>query len=1277
VKTVSRTLQLVIAVLVIVVGLGVASVRVMFPNADRYRDDLEGWLAGVAGQPVAIGSLEAEWHGWGPEFRITDLKLREPTQRGKDGGVNAHFESATVSVDVLASLLGGKLRPRHIRMGDVSLRVTQAAGARAPDAGPDAELEQHGLALLDWLLAQYRLGLDATRVEFADIRVAGEPLTLTNVHLMVRNEGAAHAIEASVDVPGAQNGAVSARARISGDPGSSDWSGDIAIDVAGLNVACLEAWPYPLGSDALAGRLTLRLDSRWSKGALVEAEGGVSVRDMRVASAAGTLGPLSGEALVDVSRRTDGWRLQLQRARGGFLSFRDPTPIATLHYAGTPSKPEARLSAAIPELDIAALVPLLPIALDASDEVWRQAMQAQPSGRIRDLAVSVESDADGEWDIAVAGELHDAGNRSSGPLPALSGVDGAFDHDATGTRVRFADGRIHASLADFFPEPLTGEKLRGELLLSGNDSERRLVLSDLGFVTPDVTLRATGELLWQGDDPVPFVDLALGFTDGDLERLEYFVPTSIFGPKVDAWLTRGFPRGELTAGTVQMRGRPPRRLRRDSDFSVTVHASVRDTTVDYWDGWPRAERVAGNVHIADWRIVSDVSEGYFFGARIRPSQWTIPDIFAAKPAFEWRTRIDGTTGDAIRYLRESPLRNRLRALVDNVEAGGDASLTLDLAVPLKGGGRPRVSGNLEIAGNTLAVPSFDEGFTDIAGRIAFDQDGMRAEDLTSTYLGRTVTASIESAAEGGGHTRARIAGTADAAYLARHLHNAGLLASADLDAMPILARLDGETAWEATVDVLDKADDGRTPVVLRVDSNLEGATLAFPAPFTKDADATLPVTVEARFADAAHREMHLSLGQWASGIFDLSAGDDGYRLQRGAVHLGGGPATLPDVRRLSVTGHLPRGDLGEWSALVSNTLKGARGDDALPTRVDLSVDRLAMLGAEFADVRIAAYDEPDGGWRASVTGTDLDGEVRVPADRQQPIVANFDRLAWTPVPGDDAEPPDPRDLPPVRFTCRQCAYEDIPFRDVELVSSKTEDGLRIESLRLSNEGFQARANGDWTYDPQRGQRTRLDVQLSSEDLGKLLASLGHKGGATRGGVTDVSLAASWDGPPSEFDLEHLDGVMHFRAGEGTLTDVGRGTAGRLFGLLVVPDLPRRLKGDFSDLFEDGFVYKQIEGTFNIERGNAYTNDLTLDGSMARINIAGRTGLVAEDYDQLITVTPKLSDSLPLMPIWLLEKTFRKEVFDKLFAYQYTITGSWDEPSVTRVKIEHDLSSDRS
>ena len=1272
-KTVSRTLQLVIAALVITVGLSVAALRVLIPNADHYRGDLEIWLAGIAGQPVAIGSLEAEWRGWQPEFHIKDLKLRDPAQLGKDGAVNAHFESATVTVDVLASLLSAQLRPRDIRVGDVSLRVNEAVEA----VDPDTAFDQHLLALLEWLLSQDRLRLAATRVELSDLRVAGEPLTFTNLHLVVRNDGASHTIEAAVAIPGDHNGAISASATVEGDPTSSNWSGDIALDVDELNVATLESWRYRLGKPDVAGRVSLSLDSRWQDGVLIGANGDLTVSDMRIASAGGTLGPLDAEVLVNVLGDDGDWRLRLLHPRAGFLNFREPTPLATVRYARGPSRPAATLSANIEALDIADLVPLLPMALQAPEDLWQQVVDAAPSGQIRDLAIVLARDADGVRETSVTGSFRDVGNRGIGALPALTGVHGEFKHDARGTSVRIAQGSIRAYLPDLFPEPLTGRNLHGELLWSGDDAEQRLTLSGLGFVTPDVTARASGELLWQNDDAVPFVDLSLDFSDGNLARIENFVPTSMFGEKTGAWLDQAFPRGHLSAGTVELRGHPSAKLETESDFSVTVDVTVDDTTVHYLDGWPSVERVAGTVHIAERKLTAEIGEGYFFGSRMRPNGFVVADILAKNPVFDWSTRIDGSSADALRFLRESPLREQFRSLVDNVDADGSASLALHLQVPLARGD-PRIDGTIDLTGNTLSVPSLRKGFTDVAGRVRFDQDGMGGEGVGGTYLGRTVSATIETVGDRGGHTRVRLAGDADAAYVTRHLYNAGLLDSPDGRSMPILTRLEGDAPWEATIDVREQTDAGQAPVVLRVESDLRGAAVTLPAPFGKDADASMALVVEARFADADHRQMHLTLGEWASGIFDLRANAAGYQLARGAVRLGGGPATLPDGSQLSVTGRMPRADLKEWSALVLKPRTDSPSNDPLPTRVDLVIDRLAMLGAEFADVRVQANDNPAGAWRASVSGPDVQGKLLIPADLpEQPVVARFEHLALVPVAADETDGIDPRQLPPVRFTCGRCTYADMQFSDVEMITSRRSDGLSIDSLSLRTDGFEARANGAWTLDDANGQRTRLDVQLRSDDLGKLLASLGHTGRASRGGVTDVNLAATWDGPPSHFDLEKFDGVLRFRTGQGALADVPRGTTGRLLGLLVVPDLPRRLKGDFSDLFEEGFVYKQIEGTFNIEHGNAYTNDLSLDGSLARIDIAGRTGLADEDYDQLITVTPKLSDSLPLIPIWLVEKAIRHKLVNKLFAYQYTITGSWDDPSVNRIVIENEFPSDRS
>ena len=77
----------------------------------------------------------------------------------------------------------------------------------------------------------------------------------------------------------------------------------------------------------------------------------------------------------------------------------------------------------------------------------------------------------------------------------------------------------------------------------------------------------------------------------------------------------------------------------------------------------------------------------------------------------------------------------------------------------------------------------------------------------------------------------------------------------------------------------------------------------------------------------------------------------------------------------------------------------------------------------------------------------------------------------------------------------------------------------------------------------------------------------------------------------------------------------------------------------------------------------------MESDTARLEVVGRTGLVSKDYDQLVTVIPKISSSLPLVPIWIAQKLLDRNVFDKAFAYQYTITGPWEEPAVELVKTE--------
>ena len=102
-----------------------------------------------------------------------------------------------------------------------------------------------------------------------------------------------------------------------------------------------------------------------------------------------------------------------------------------------------------------------------------------------------------------------------------------------------------------------------------------------------------------------------------------------------------------------------------------------------------------------------------------------------------------------------------------------------------------------------------------------------------------------------------------------------------------------------------------------------------------------------------------------------------------------------------------------------------------------------------------------------------------------------------------------------------------------------------------------------------------------------------------GGGPRVRAGCSWPGPPEVSALERLSGRLEISAANGQLTAVEPG-AGRVFSLMSLTHLPRRLALDFNDLTGEGLAFDTLSGTFQLTDGDAYTDNVTLRGSAAEI-----------------------------------------------------------------------------
>ena len=297
------------------------------------------------------------------------------------------------------------------------------------------------------------------------------------------------------------------------------------------------------------------------------------------------------------------------------------------------------------------------------------------------------------------------------------------------------------------------------------------------------------------------------------------------------------------------------------------------------------------------------------------------------------------------------------------------------------------------------------------------------------------------------------------------------------------------------------------------------------------------------------------------------------------------------------------------------------------------------------------------------------------------LEASFTRLKL--VPSARARDPgeiDPRRLPAISITCEHFSYGTSALGALRVRARPGAAGLSLPKISFARPDFSIDAAGSWQAGDS-GRSSRFDIKVRAQDLSKLLKTFGYRAVALEGGRTVFDIHARWPGDPADFQLSRLDGTLDLEISDGRLLDVDQGV-GRIFGLVSLHAIRRLLQLNLVDLFRTGFAYDEIQGKFMIASGNAYTDGLVMQGPSGRVEVAGRTGLATQDYDQVVTVTPALAGSLPAAgaffgpvglgagaAVFLAEQVFTEipERINKMWQRRYKLTGSWNAPVVERIE----------
>lgn len=1258
---------------VLLASVLVTAVRMVLPDIGNYRTEVEAWVSNYMGYPVAIRSMDANWQGWAPNLQLTNIDLLN--QAGTE--TLTHFASANITVDPIASLLARRIVPRQLVISgfDISIeRMENGAivlqGISFGDAPGSASTRGE---LADWLFRQERIRIERGTIQWTDRLHGQEPVLLDKVSLSLRSDGTRLQAEGSTGLPPAFGTSMDFAFDARGNLLTSGWSGDFYLAANNINPDNWYRKYRPGGIDIAGGGADIKLWSRWTGAKLASVQGQIRYRDFvtHVGDARLRVDLLDG-SFSAMSQGTNRWQLglklqQLDTEHGSWPQAEfsiDADRGAGQYVAGFDY---LRLQ------DFAPLLAALPKAEGAGK--WRD---LRATGQLRHGTVAF-----GNGNLIYNLGFHDLSISGAGALPAVKAASGRLRGNLDHARLDLNQDAMTIVLPGATAADLALTGLRGTVIWGRSEAGWMLRTGGLALHSPELSARVSGSITSGTDARGPFVDVTAQAGPADAPAAARYLPLR-GDSTLRKWLDRALVSGQMLSAEMVLRGHlgefpfPGR----EGKFSAIVN--TEDISLDYSDKWPPIDGLTGEMVFEGPQMEMRVSGGRIFSAAIGTTTAHIPDIRAAEKRLHLDGTVAGNNTDLKLFVRQSPLAaDPVLTVVEGGLAAGDFALKLDMSLPLGPGTPAEFTGNLALLGTELGTGLALPPLRQLTGSVDFTRTSAHGSDIKARIFGQSVTLTVAAdRSRPDERPHVTVSGNADDAFIRARIEDfiPGLVTRQP----EFFGRLRGTTDFDVTMSFLKPDENGKARRQVTVNSNLSGLAIDLPAPLGKDADSAMTFSLSRKLDTPTPADVEMRYGGILTAT--ISPRTDLKRSPVIAVEFGDPDIAPHSDAGVRVTGTLEQVPTSDWWDVLREVRAAEERQAVKGPLLDIAasghVRNLSLLGQHFHDVDVAA-NRGASGWEFQLQGAEVDGRVSVPetTDTTTPLRVDLARLKLAK--NEDAEGEDepstldPRAIPPLLVDVADLDFHGHALGAMKLVSGRIPAGMQIDTVEIGKPGLGINGSGTWLRRDTQSQ-SRFDIHVHADRIDDMLQTFGYNVAAVRKGETEIDISAGWDGAPSDFSWGRLNGRMHMQVRKGQLLDI-EPRAGRLFGLLSFQSLPRRLSLDFTDLFGKGMAFDRIEGTFEISDGNAYTNDLHLRGPSAEVAVAGRTGLVVQDYDQVVTVTPQVTGSLPVAgalfgPVGIgigAVLFLAGEVFgspsDALLKYQYTVTGSWADPVIEKIE----------
>ncbi len=1253
----ARALGWAAGVLVILLAVLMALTELLLPQLARHPAWVAAQLSQRLQRPVSFAALEGRWTPSGPLFVMHDVTVGAAA--GASGNA-LQLPEAELKLD-----FGGWLLPsRHLlnlHVHGLQLDLTRGASGRWQVNGVGIGSSDRPSPLsLDRL--SLGLWLENLRVVVTDAAL-GKRFTLQSRQLRLSVGGGRLRFAG-----GLQRAGETAALRTAGRFALDGSVGRVWVGIDGVDLKPLLDGMDLDGYTASEGHGHIAAWLDWRQGRVDSSVIRVDLDRLTLGAPGGASASVAALRWLAGLRRTgDGYAIRWAGDDGSALAL-------NLHQPGSA---QASAGVAARQLQLAPLLPWLALKPALAPALAQWLGSGHPHGELTRLALHWSA-AGGVQAIELA--FKNMGIDPVGKLPGVSGLQGLLRGDPEAYSLELPAQATTLQFPRLFRQPLVLSKVAGTLAFWQAEGDWHLGADPLNFTGTGYAGQLRGKAILPAGGGKPVLDLYASLEHADVSAAKLFWPLGAMSPGTLGWLDHALVSGQLDQAQVLLRGDLADWPFRHNEGRFEARAVISDLTLDYGKDWPRAEGVDAVASFVDNGMLIEASDGHSLGVKADKAVALIPDF--ADGLLDLNVHGSGSGASLMNFVRNSPIGRRQADTLAKLSLGGSGTFDFHLSLPLKHAQDLLLSGSAQLKDADLSAPAWNLQLDKLSGPLQFDAHGMLAGPLAGGFRGQPSRLQLAIGAATGD----------PASVLSAQLR--GDYAFAELvQGYPSLQWLaqtaDGRSPFMLGFRIAHVPGGDALSQTLTIDSSLDGITLKLPAPLHKPAAANLPLHL-AMGLPVNGSDLQFGLGQLLRGHLQLP--DGAQHPLRGTLALGSEmPQELPP-QGMRIRGHADQLDITGW---VQHVVAGSGSGGPTLESLDVSAVHSQWFGHPLGPITVRATPQP-GMLNIDVSGPAMAGSFSVPTQEidKRGITARLQRLYWpkdatvskTPAVAAVAaaasavadNPADtginPSALPPLHLWVSDLRLGDAKLGDARLETWPTTRGLHIDQLRALSSRVQITGSGDWDGSAS-DSHTQMRIEFAAENLGDMLSALGYEG-LFEGGKTHDRLDARWPGAPSALALANMNGKLSVNVSNGRIPEVPAGV-GRLFGLVSVAELPRRLTLDFGDVFGKGLAFDSIKGDFRLADGNATTDNLVILGPAANISISGRTGLRAHDYDQQVRVVPHIGNSLPLVgavvggPIGAAAGFAMQGLLghglNLAATARYKVTGSWDKPVMTLIE----------